>query len=162
MTVAAPSLSDMDKTKRTDPTIAELVEEFFCLYKPTAPCALRKRIDLVRSHLGAQLEVAGARELTSGQLLLLEAERAFNPENAFARTMHAPELYFALSRYLGPDSAMSGDRQRNTRVDVVAALASFLWSRRLVFLGVVSECDVIEFDIAMGRARDVRRRGKSK
>jgi hypothetical protein len=114
------------------------------------------------THLGVHLEAEGPRELTSPQLLILEADRAFDPRGAFARTMHAPELYFALTRYLGADNAMSGDLQRHAPADVVAALASFLWSRRLISLGSVSECDIIEFDIAMGRARIVRRRSPSR
>jgi hypothetical protein len=152
----------MDNTTHINPTIAELLDEFFRLYKPAATAALRTRIDLVLLHLGVHLEAEGPPELTTPQRVILEADRAFDPAGAFARTMHAPELYFALVRYLGPDSAMSGDAQRNTQVDVVAALASFLWSRRLISLRSVSECDTIEFDIAMERARNVRRRSRSK
>ena len=151
----------MDKTTRIRPTIDELLEEFFRLYKPTAPRALRERIDLVRSHMSVHLENEGPRELTAPQLLILEADRAFDPNGAFARTMHAPELYFALTRYLGPESALPADLQRHTQLDVVGALASFLWSKRLISLGTVSECDIIEFDIAMERARNVRRRSPS-
>jgi hypothetical protein len=152
----------MDNTTHINPTIAELLDEFFRLYKPTAARALRARIDLVRSHLGVHLEDDGPRELTTPQLIILEADKAFDPHGAFTRTMHAPELYYALARYLRPDSAMPGDAQRHTQVDVVAALAQFLWSRRLISLGTVSECDIIEFDIAMERARNVRRRSRSK
>ena len=148
----------MDNITPINPTISVLLDEFFSSYKPVAAPALRERIDRAHSHLCVHLEDEGPRELTRPQLVILEADRAFDPHDAFARTMHAPELYFALARYLGPESAMEGDAQRGTQVDVVAAWASFLWSKRLISLGDVSECDVTEFDIAMEKARNVRRR----
>ena len=150
----------MNNTTDINPTISVLLDSFFGSYKPCAPRALRERIALVRSHLCDYLEENGPRELTGPQLVILEADRAFDPHGAFQRTMHAPELYFALARYLHPASALPGEAQRGTQVDVVAALASSLWSRRLISLGTVSECDVIEFDIAMERARNVRRRSR--
>jgi hypothetical protein len=76
----------MDNTQHITPTIAELLDEFFSLYKPAATRALRLRIDLVRSHLTVHLEAEGPRELTTPQRVILEADRAFDPHGAFART----------------------------------------------------------------------------
>jgi hypothetical protein len=143
----------MDKTTQLHPTIADLLEHFFGSYKPAATGALRHNIDLVRSHLSQHLEVEGPRELTTQQLAILDADRAFDPVSAFARTMHAPELYYVLGGYLGSEFAMEPVAQRQTQIDVVAALASFLWSRRLISQNTVSECALIEFDIAIERAR---------
>jgi hypothetical protein len=150
----------MTKPTTLNPSITQLLDEFFDAYKPTAGTALRKRISLVRAHLSRQLEAEGPRELTTSQLAILEADRQFDPNDAFARTMNGPELYYVLTRYPLPQFAMAGWLQRQAQLDVIAALASYLWARRLVSPANVSECDLIEFDIAMERARSAARVGR--
>lgn len=146
----------MSKSTAIHPTIAELLEEFFGAYRRSADQSVRTRTALVREHLARHLEAEGPNELTNSQLALLEADRQFNPDGAFARTMHAAELYYVLSRYALPQFAMAGSLQRHAQLDVTSALAAHLWARRLISPANVSECAVIEFDIAMERARRER------
>jgi hypothetical protein len=143
----------MDKTTQLNPTIADLLDEFFDKYKPAATTAQRQHIDLVRAHLSSHLEDDGAQQLTTPQLAILVAERSLEPAGAFQRTMHAPELYYVLGEYLGVENAMVPDAQHEVQLDVVESLASFLWLRRAISQNNISECAVIEFDIAMERAR---------
>jgi hypothetical protein len=143
----------MTKTPVINPSISTVLDDFFASYKPAASATLRKRIDLVRSDLLEHLELEGPRVLTTGQLAILGTEKQFNPEGAFARTMHPSDLYYALEHYLIPAHAQSGLEQRELQLDVVAALATKLWTERLISTNSVSECCIIEFDLAMSRAR---------
>jgi hypothetical protein len=139
------------------PTISTLLDEFFASYKATAPAPLRARIARVRDQLPRDLEAEGPRVLTTAQLAILNDERQFSSSDAFVRTMHADDLYYALPLCLDPAHALEGSTLRETQLDVIAALAEWLWRRRLVSGRDVSECAIIEFDIAMRRARDLIR-----
>jgi hypothetical protein len=145
----------MTKPHEIQPSISTLLDEFFAGYKPTAAEPLRARIARVRDQLPHQLEVEGPRILTAGQLAILNDEKQFSPNDAFVRTMHADDLYYALPLCLAADHALEGPALRETQLDVIAALAESLWQRRLISGRDVSECTVIEFDIAMTRARDL-------
>ena len=155
----------MTKNLLIPPSISVVLNEFFESYKPAATHVLRKRIDLVRSDLASHLELEGPRSLTTGQLAILNTEKQFRRDDAFARTMHAPDLFYALEHYLIPAHAQAGLDQREVQLDVVAALAAKLWAERLISLSTVSECCVIEFDLAMKAARalvsDARLRERS-
>ena len=144
----------MTKTPTLIPTIADLLDDFFIGYQPNAPVAVQARIDVVRNDLERHLDLEGPRVLTTSQLTILDTEKQFDPAGAFARTMHADDLYYALEHYLGLAQAFEEVSLRETQLDVVAALAEFLWRRRLVSARNVSECTVIEFDIALKRGRD--------
>jgi hypothetical protein len=143
----------MTKITVIHPPINIVLDDFFTSYKPAATSALRRRIELVRSDLLTHLELEGPRILTAGQLALLATEKQFNPDGAFARTGHADDLYYALEHYLIPAHAQAGLDQRELQLDVVAALAAKLWAERLISLDTVSECCVIEFELAMKAAR---------
>jgi hypothetical protein len=145
----------MTKTRVFSPSITDLLDEFFAGYQENAPAAVHARTTTVRADLEQHLELEGPRILTTGQLAILTTEKQFNPEGAFARTMHADDLYYALQRYLDPAHALDGLAERETQLDVIAALAASLWSRRLLSDRNVSECTVMEFDIALKRGRDL-------
>lgn len=142
-------------TTTHNPTISDIFEEFFGSYRRNASDTVRQRVSAVRTDLEAHLEAEGPRILTSGQLAILSKEREFAPESAFLRTMHADDLYYALQHYLHPAHAMAGLEQHEAQLDVVGALAEWLWRGRLIAGETVSECAIIEFDIAMSRSRDV-------
>jgi hypothetical protein len=151
----------MTKTSVPSPTISLLLHEFFADYKPGASPAARARIAIVRVDLDRHLEAEGPRILTTGQLAILASEKQFGSPAAFARTMHADDLYYALSLYLDPASALDGLAERTTQLDVIAALAESLWSRRLVSNRNVSECAAIEFDIGLQRGRALIRAARA-
>ena len=144
----------MTKTNVFIATIADVLDGFFANYQPGASPLARARINAVRSDFERHLEIEGPRILTSGQLAILNTEKQFKPESAFARTMHAVELYHTLEHYLDPAHAQLGLTQRETQVDVVAALAARLWGGPGVSERTVSECCVIELDLALARARE--------
>jgi hypothetical protein len=144
----------MKRTPLAAPNISNLLDDFFAGYQPGAPAAVQARIVAVRNDLTHHLDIEGPRILTTGQLAILNTEREFNRDGAFARTMHADDLYYALQHYLDPAHAFEEPAQRETQLDVVAALAASLWNRQLVSEANVSECTLIEFDIALKRGRD--------
>lgn len=145
----------MTKPHVFSPSISTVLEEFFGGYQRGASVAVRTRIAAVRSDLERHLELEGPRILASGQLLILNTEKQFDPEGVFVRTMHADDLYYALQHYLDPVHALESTPLRDTQLDVVAALAESLWRRQLISEGTVSECTVMEFEIALTRGRDV-------
>jgi hypothetical protein len=145
----------MTSKSTTKLTIAQILEQFFASYRQNAGPAVRARVSAVREDLERHLESEGPRILTSAQLTLLSREREFAPDGAFRRTMHSDDLYYALEHYLHPAHAMAGLDQHEAQLDVVGALAEWLWRSRLIAGETVSECTIIEFDIAMTRSRDV-------
>ena len=144
----------MTTTPVFPPTISDLLEQFFAGYQPKASEALRTRISIVRRQLEHTLEVEGLRVLTTPQLAIVESERQLDPEHAFARTMRADDLYYALPLCLDAEHALDSLLEREAQLDVIAALAESLWRRRLISDRTVSECAMIEFDIAVKRGRD--------
>jgi hypothetical protein len=144
----------MTKTNVFSATISDVLDGFFANYQPAASPSVRARISAVRADFERHLEIEGPRILTPGQLAILNTEKQFKPEGAFARTMHAAELYHALEHYLDPAHAQLGLEQRETQVDVVAALAARLWGGPGVSVRTVSECYVIELDLALARSRE--------
>ena len=144
----------MTKTPILNPTISDLLDDFFVGYQQNAPVAVHARIDSVRSDLERHLDLEGPRILTTGQLAILNTEKQFDPVGAFARTMHADDLFYALELYLQPANAFEDASLRETQLDVVAALAERLWRSPFISAENVSECTVIEIEIGLKRGRD--------
>ncbi|WP_417510827.1 hypothetical protein [Microbacterium sp.] len=69
----------------------------------------RRRIVTAEEHLRHCMEAEGHRILTNGDLALLKLEREIAPDNAFARTMFADDLLYALGIYVS-DSWLLPDR----------------------------------------------------
>ena len=144
----------MTKTNVFTATISDVLDGFFANYLPGTSQLTRERINAVRVDFERHLEVEGPRILTPIQLAILNTEKQFKPEGAFARTMHAPELYHTLEHYLDPAHAQLGLQQREVQVDVIAALAARLWGGPGVSERTIAECCVIELDLAVARARE--------
>ena len=144
----------MTKISVFSPTISEVLEQFFTVYQRAGTPLARARARAVRFDLQQHLEREGVRLLTGSQLAILNNEKQFDAEGAFARTMHAAELYLALEHYLGPSHVMLGLEQRGVQVEVIAALAKSLWGTPGVSERTVSECCSIELDLAIARGRE--------
>ncbi|MFC0681731.1 hypothetical protein ACFFGH_28200 [Lysobacter korlensis] len=84
----------------TRPTIDTILTEFFAAELEGKRGITRERIEFVDVSLRHFLEAAGEQVLVADDLILLATEREFEPEGAFARTMHADDLIFALAGYL--------------------------------------------------------------
>lgn len=145
----------MTTTSTSNLTTFDIFDQFFGSYRQNASALVRKRVVAVRLDLEGHLEAEGPRILTSVQVAILIKECEFAPDTAFIRTMHADDLYYAMQHYLHPAHAMVGIEQHETQLDVVGALAEWLWRARLISGETISECAIIEFDIAMSRSRDV-------
>jgi hypothetical protein len=143
----------MTKTKAPAPTISTLLDTFCSNYEPAATPTTRARIERVRVDLEEHLEEEGNRILTDSQIELLASERELSGQGAFARTMHADDLFCTLDHYLHPTHAMIGLNARRCQIEFVGNLAQWLWNAKLVTNKTVSECAIIELEIALQKAR---------
>lgn len=143
----------MTKTTTVSPPISEILEQFFDGCEAEASAARRARNSAVRLDLEQYLEREGERILTDGQRAILNTERDFDRVGAFARTMHAADLFSALEHYLDPAHAFLGLEQRRVQVETIAALSASLLGGRWPWGEAVSECCLIEVDLAIRRAR---------
>ncbi len=84
----------------TRPTIDTILTEFFTAELDGKKGVTRERIEFVEVSLRHHLETAGEQVLVDDDVILLAREREFDDEGAFARTMHADDLIFALAGYL--------------------------------------------------------------
>ena len=82
------------------PTIDDIFDFYLHAQVEDATGIRRLRVVLVESRLRECLENDGERILTASDRVLLEAERNFEAEGAFARTMHAEDLLFVLPIFL--------------------------------------------------------------
>ena len=85
---------------KSRPTIDQILNDFFQAQLHRTRGENRQRIETVRRLLLQSLETDGERVLVDEDLALLEVERAFNPTNAFARTMHADDLLVFLPAFV--------------------------------------------------------------
>ena len=145
----------MTKTSAPASTIATVLNLFCSAYKPDATPTTRTRIERVRADLEAHLEAEGNRILTGPQIDLLASERELSGPGAFVRTMHADDLFYTLDHYLHPTHAMTGLQARRCQIDFVARLAEWLWREKLVSDETVSDCAIIELEIALESARAI-------
>lgn len=88
----------MTKTHR--PTIDEILERFFRGLREGKKGLTLSRIDLIEQRLRECVEVEAERILVASDLLILAAERQFDPTNSVARTMHADDLVFLLALFV--------------------------------------------------------------
>jgi hypothetical protein len=82
------------------PTIDTLLDAFFPPFIEQTHGVLRARSLRVMTALDKFLEAEGEGILVPGDLVILAAEREFERRAAFARTMHAEDLVFALPLFL--------------------------------------------------------------
>ncbi|KFF59304.1 hypothetical protein JF66_12275 [Cryobacterium sp. MLB-32] len=80
--------------------IDEILTAFFTLQGAGQTPAARRRTLLVEARLRDCLEIEGERVLVTRDLMILAAEREFEPVGAVARTMHADDLIFVLPSFL--------------------------------------------------------------
>jgi hypothetical protein len=145
----------MTKTPALSPLISDILKAFFTNYRCNGSDSVRAHVAAVRTDLESHLEAEGSRVLTTVQQQILNTERQFAPDGAFVRTMHADDLYYALLHYLHPAHALAGVEQHEAQLDAVGALAEWLSRSGLIGGQNVSECTIIEFDLAMSRVREV-------
>ena len=114
------------------PTIDEILKEFFSARLTGKVGLTRRRIEAVEARLRACIESEAERILMDQDLLVLAAEREFDPVNPVARVMHADDLLFILSIFVTkpwlPDDSVQCLRQ----LQLTDALTGHLLARSLV------------------------------
>jgi hypothetical protein len=134
------------------PSIDEILTAFFARERATASGIRAERLDRIEAALRLCLERDCDRVLDERGLSLLQVERVFEPAGAFARSMRADDLAFALlvfleDRWLEPDPA-----DRRLQVRLALRIVDFLLERRLIDERDLA-CPLIELKVQAGRVR---------
>jgi hypothetical protein len=142
----------------TRPSIDQILASFFAARLEDSTGLRRRRIEGVERRLRGFLEADGECILPTGDRALLQLERQFGGGNAFARTMHADDLLFALRLFLA-EPWLPGDVQdRRVQLSTVDALVFSLLERRLVDRHELA-CPLLQLQVAIDDAKAALRRG---
>ena len=134
------------------PSIDELLTVFFARERAGAPAARTRRLESVEQALRHCLEHDCDGVLDERGLSLLQVERVLDPADAFARSMRADDLLFALLVFLEERSLQPDPADRRLQVRVALRLVDFLLERRLVDERDLA-CPLIELKVRAGRVR---------
>ncbi|MEO7121706.1 MAG: hypothetical protein ABI400_01025 [Lacisediminihabitans sp.] len=147
----------MDNPLTTTSTIDPILSEFFGSQLDGKKGVTRRRIEDVEACLRACIEMEAERILVSSDLLLLASEREFDPVGAVARVMHAEDLIFILSIFVGPQWQPTDPRQRQIHLRITELLTRYLLRLRLVD-GEGLCCPLLDIECGISRGRDELRR----
>jgi hypothetical protein len=117
---------------RQRPHIDEILAEFIPRLLEAKTGLRRRRMETAEQHLRRCLEEDGHSVLTDGDKFLLESEREFAPDGAFARTMHADDLVFALNIYVRDPWLLADRLERAVQLRLAESLTAMVLQRRLV------------------------------
>lgn len=134
------------------PTITRILREFFDSQLAGTTGLRRSRIEAVELRLRECVEAEGDRILVSSDLAILAAERQLEPTGAVARLMHADDLVFVLSLYLGEPWLEHDPVDLRLQIRLVERLTARLLANGLVS-GDELACPLYEIEGALGRAR---------
>jgi hypothetical protein len=130
------------------PVIDDILSKFFAAELEGTSGAPRERIEFVEISLRSYLEAEGERVLVDNDLTLLQQEREFDPDGAFARTAHADDLIFALTGYLNavvPCEPLVLRAQLRTVERLIASvLAQRLVDQQKIMCALLSACAAID------------------
>jgi len=121
-----------DLRMKSQPTIRSILAEFFDEETAHKRGVIRQRNLAVQTMLGRYLELEGERSLTDPGIAILRAERAFEPNGAFTRTMHADDLLVALRGFLEPPWLAIDPLLRHRQLALLRALLDFLCREMLI------------------------------
>ncbi len=142
----------MKTTRILPPIIAPTLEVFFDRNTDGLPPREVARQREVLDHLVDYLEGCDGSFLTTGQLAVLRAERASNPDRAFVRTMRTDDLFYALYGYLDAENALEPVELRRAQVRFVEQLCTWMWAEGHVSLRFVSDCMAIDVRLRLEHA----------
>jgi hypothetical protein len=145
----------MTPARSTRPSVAVLLDAFVRQSSPRRSVADRSRAIATRQHLEGVLDEHGSHVAGPAALAALDAEMLRSPKGAFARSMHAEHLYFALLCYLAPEYRMPGLCAARFQVRFVGELVDWLHRTSAVPPWVLSQCVVghIEDELELARAQ---------
>ena len=141
----------------TRPTINHILTQFFAAEAEGMKGVRRQRVDRVERALRNCLESEGHRVLIDRDRAVLHAEREFDPDDAFARMMHADDLVFALPLFLEPLWLRADPSDRRIQLALVDKLTGYLLRGRLID-GKELACPLLDIWCAVERARAELRR----
>ncbi len=134
------------------PTIDEILNPFFLLTLQGTTGIRRRRIEAVEARLRRCVETEGDRVLESEDLLVVASERAFAPEGAVARTMHADDLVFFLNLFVSPPWLVADALLLRVQLTIAERLTARLLHHRLVHYGDLS-CPLLDIGAGIDNAR---------
>ena len=114
------------------PTIDEILPAFFSARLTGKTGVTRHRIEVVEERLRACADAEAERILVTRDLLLLAAEREFDPAGAVARVMHAEDLIFILSIFATTPWLPDDPVQCRKQLQLTEALTGHVLARGLV------------------------------
>ena len=116
----------------SQPTIDEILRPFFDRRLEGTTGIKRQRIERVEQLLRTCLEAEGEQILVERDRTILAAERAFQAEGAFARTMRADDLAYVLPIFLEPPWLQPDRLLQRVQLHLADALTGHLVYGRLV------------------------------
>jgi hypothetical protein len=142
---------------KPQPTIDTILEQFFARQLAGRKGITLRRIEEVEENLRACLESEAHRILVTSDLLLLAAEREFDPTGAVGRVMHADDLIFVLSIFVQQEWMPLDPVQRRAQLRLVDALTGSLLGARLVNRDELC-CPLLDIRAGIDRGRAELRR----
>lgn len=142
-------------------TIDEVLGSFFREQRVGKSGLRLERIIVVEQQLRAFLETEGARRLSADDLVIVEAEREFDPHEPFIRTMHAGDLLRNLGGFIEPAALPDDLVQCGVQITSVDKLLTSLGEQRLfsglenmdAFAGVITALSRARRDVQIRKVR---------
>lgn len=132
------------------PTIDLILGTFFSTSFARCSGVKLHRTRIVESLLSSCLERDGHRILVDSDRAVLAAERQFDPDRAFARTMHAEDLLFAIGIFIAPEWLAVDTLVRRRQLEVAENLVAHLIDTQLVREDGF-ECMLLDLRFALDR-----------
>lgn len=145
-------------------TIDQILVPFFEANIASTTGIKQNRISQVELHLRHCLEDEGPRVLTTGDLRIVSAEQDFQPDGAFARTMHADDLVFVLAIFTMPPWLLHDPTLLRVQLALTERLTATVLHNGLVDYQEVN-CPLLDIDAAITQtmwALNSARREKAK
>jgi hypothetical protein len=133
-------------------TIHTILDSFFEVLSLSTTGFDRIKLNEIEGMLRTCLELDGERVLVDQDRAIFEAERELDPECAFARTMHADDLVFALALFVEPRWLHPDPRLRKVQLLVTEQLTTQILEDRLVD-GTDYICPLLDIETRIDRAR---------
>ncbi|WP_404475414.1 hypothetical protein [Microbacterium aerolatum] len=134
------------------PHIDEILTAFLSAQLKNKTGLRRRRIVTAEVQLRRCMETDGHRILTDGDRSVLKLEQEISPESAFARTMFADDLLFALGIYVSEPWLLPDRIDRDVQLRFAEALSAQLISWRLIDQWDLS-CAILEVRGSIRRAK---------
>jgi hypothetical protein len=138
------------------PSIDEILTAFFAREHAATSGVRSRRLERMERILRSCLETDCDQVLDDGGASLLAAERVLEPEGAFARSMRADDLVFALVVLLDDRWLVDDAADRRLQVRLALRLVDFLLERRLIDERDLA-CPLIELKVRVSQVRAAMR-----